>query len=273
MSRIAFIIFTIPAIALWADLGSAQMKPQKEVKFQVISLRPMKPGAGLSLAESPTPNGYRATLSLWQMIMLAYTTGDHTSWGATEVKNAPAWIGDFYDIDARVAQADLQAWQNQSSQHELLRSAMRAALADRCRLALHEEPSQAAMFELVVVKGGPHLRAAAPGSPLPQGGVKLPSGGAGIGTGRNGTVVWHYYSATMGDLVQFLKVMSNGRSVYDKTGLSGRYDFSFRQISEPVRGDDAIYNFPVDSLGLKLRQGKESRPNLVIDHIEKPRAN
>jgi uncharacterized protein (TIGR03435 family) len=126
------------------------------------------------------------------------------------------------------------------------------------------------MFELIVAKGGPLLKPTAPGATFPTGGMKLPGGGVGIAEGRT---VWHYDSATMGDLVQFLKISSNRRSIYDKTGLTGRYDFALRQISEPARGDDAIYSFPVGHLGLKLRPGKESRPILVIDHIERPSAN
>ena len=41
---------------------------------------------------------------------------------------------------------------------------------------------------------------------------------------------WQYYSATMGDLISSLKIISNRRSVYDKTGLTGNYDFTFQQI-------------------------------------------
>src|SRR5262249_11046078 len=112
-----------------------------------------------------------------------------------------------------------------------------------------------------------------PVATLPTGGAKLPSGGVAIGERSGGRTVWHYYSATTGDLVQFLKIISNRRSVYDKTGLTGRYDFTFQQISEPAGGDDAVYNFLIDHLGLKLRSGKESRTTLVIDHIERPSAN
>jgi len=279
MPRIAVSIGAtlVMAATFWMPFAAAQTnspaKPQREVKFEILSLRPIKPGTNLSFADRPTPNGYRATLSIWQTIMLAYTSDDSATWGATQLKNYPNWLGDFYDIDARVSQADLEAWQHQSSQHELLRSAMRAALRDRCKLAIHEEPSQAQMFELIVAKGGARLKPAAPGATLPPGGVKLPSGGVGVGERPDGRTVWHYYSATMEDLAQFLKIISNRRSVYDKTGLTGRYDFTFQQISEPARGDDAIDNFPIAHLGLKLKPGKESRPILVIDHIEKPSAN
>ncbi len=108
------------------------------------------------------------------------------------------------------------------------------------------------MLELIVAKGGPRLKPTTPGAALPIGGAKLPSGGVAIGEDSGGRTVWHYYSATTGDLVRFLKIIPNHRSVYDKTSLSGRYDFTFRQISEPASGDDAVYNFPIDHLGLKL---------------------
>jgi uncharacterized protein (TIGR03435 family) len=279
MLRIALSISAtfLVAATFWIPFSVAQVNPpaklQREVKFEILSLRPVKPGVVLSQNDRPAMNGYRATLSIWQTITLAYTDDDSVTWGATQIKNAPNWLGDFYDIDARVSQADLQAWQHQSSKQELLRSAMRAALQDRCKLAIHEEPSQAEMLELIVAKGGPRLKPAAPGATLPAGGAKLPSGGVAIGERPGGRTVWHYYSASMGDLVQFLKIISNRRSIYDKTGLTGRYDFTFQQISEPARGDEAIDNFPIDRLGLKLRPGRESRPILVIDHIEKPSAN
>jgi len=254
--------------------AAAQNNPnaRPEVRFEILSIRPIQPGAALSVKTDPTPNGFTARLSMWQLIMLAFTTDDAVTFGATQLRNDPNWLGAFYDIDARVSQADLKTWQHQSSAHELLRSALRTALRDRCRLAIHNEPGQAEMFDLIVAKGGPHLKPTAPGSAPPAGG-KLPSGGVAVGEQAHGRTVWHYYSATMGDLVQFLKIVSNRRSVQDKTGLTGHYDFTFQQIPEPLRGDDAINNFPIDHLGLKLRPGKESRPILVIDHIEKPTPN
>jgi hypothetical protein len=89
---------------------------------------------------TPSPNGFDSRLSLWQAIMVAYGPGNYVNWGSVEILKAPSWIDDFYDIKARVSQADLKAWQSQSKEQELLRSAMRAALKDRCKLAIHEQP-------------------------------------------------------------------------------------------------------------------------------------
>ena len=209
--------------------------------------------------------------------MLAYAPGTYLTWGGTEVRNFPSWNGDFYDFNARVAEADLKAWQHQSSQHELLRSAMRTALKERCKLEIHEEPSQAPDWELVIGKRGPRLPAAAPGSTAPNGaklGMKLKSGGLMGQDVVNGKQVKHFYGATMDDLVGFLTVLSRGVHVYDKTGLTGRYDFTFREVEPLDPGSrDPLDKYPLGQLGLELKRGMENRPILVIDHIERPSAN
>jgi uncharacterized protein (TIGR03435 family) len=60
-----------------------------------------------------------------------------------------------------------------------------------------------------------------------------------------------YHGATMQDLADFLVIMSGRIPVRDRTGLTGHYDFRIQQTPP----------------------GTESRPILVIDHIEKPTAN
>jgi uncharacterized protein (TIGR03435 family) len=99
--------------------------------------------------------------------MIAYAAGNSFTWSSVEVRHQPDWLAEYYDIEARVSQADLKAWQNQLKNHELLRSALRAALKERCKLAIGEEWSQARMFELVIAKGGPKLRTAALDAALP----------------------------------------------------------------------------------------------------------
>lgn len=246
---------------------------EKEVKFEVLSIHPIQPGSPLvSGSFAPTPNGFASRLSIWQAIMIAYAPGDYMTWGTTQVLKAPGWIGDFYDFNARVSQADLKAWQSQSKEHELLRSALRTALKERFNLVLHEQPSTGKIYELVVGKGGPRLNAAAPNSPLPAG-SKLPSGGIGVGRQlANGKTVWDYHRATMQDLAWFLTIVSGGVPVRDRTGLTGSYDFTFREV-ELAPDDEKVYRWPTDHLGLNVKPGTESKPILVIDHIEKPTAN
>jgi len=244
----------------------------KEFRFEAVSMRHMNFEMGVAMSTGPSPSGYVSRMSLWQLIMVAYSSEEPFNWGSFDVRNAPKWIGDFYDIRARVSQSDLKAWQNQGKGHELLRSALRAVLKDRCKLAIHEEPSKARVWELVVKKGGPRLKASDPNS-VPPDGAKRPSGAVWVGEEENGRQVENFYRSGMQDLADFLSIITRGRPpVRDKTGLTGRYDFTFRQVAL-VPGDDRVYSYPVGHLGLQIKAGFENRPILVIDHIEKPTPN
>ena len=264
MSLTGAVLLSLSGAAQIKDSNSAKI--EREIRFEVLSIRPLQLGsnlAGIRSTVNPTPNGFRATLTIWQFIQLAYAPEYNMVSGIRQTRNQPNWSGDLYDIDARVSNADLKAWQSQSSQHELLRAAARAALTERCKLAIHEQPSDAPIFELVVGKRGSRLNAAAPVA-ADLSGVKLPSGGVCAADRFKGskTEVLRFHRATTGDLIWFLSRLSPSIPIRDRTGLTGRYDFS-----------DRVNNYPIGHLGLQLKPGKESRPILVIDHIEKPSPN
>ena len=260
----------------------------KEVRFEVLSIKPM-PSDGQMYSSAPTgnanpsPNGFASRLSVFQMIMLAYASGNPVTWGSMQTRNMPSWSGKFYDINAHVGDADLRAWQHQSADHELLRSAMRTLLKERCRLAVHEEPSKGEALDLVIGKHGPKLQPADPRYKDP--GFKPPisrrlaSGGVSSGEVVKGMQAHHYYGATMGDLVEFLLPLARWVPVYDNTGLAGRYDFTLMEQPSPPDStprDNPSYfleKYPLAHLGLELKRRVETRPMLVIDHIEQPTAN
>jgi uncharacterized protein (TIGR03435 family) len=72
-----------------------------------------------------------------------------------------------------------------------------------------------------------------------------------------------------------------GHPVFDKTGLTGKYDFTLRyhgtRLSDRKADDmDPVQPLDVaiqDQLGLKLKRTKGPVQILVIDHIEKPSEN
>jgi hypothetical protein len=79
---------------------------------------------------------------IWDALELACVGDETTAWNSTPILNAPKLcFEDTYDFNARVSQADLQAWQSQKH-YDFLRSALRSALRDRCKLAIHEELAQ-----------------------------------------------------------------------------------------------------------------------------------
>jgi len=252
---------TFPAIA---------QNAQKDLRFEVFSIKPAPPGRGGG-SLLPTPNGFTTRLSLREAILFAYgPPGPPSMWNYVELRNLPPWFAEPYAIDARVSPADLKAWQNQDANHNLLRSALRASFKERCKLAIHEEPAEREMFELVIAKKGLRLKAAVPKADLPQG-VRLESGGIQtfINGGRDG---WNFYGATIQDLAHVLSMISFGGPVRDRTGLSGRYDFTLRRPAE-VPNAELLDSLPLSALGLQLKRGKENRPILVIDHVERPTQN
>jgi uncharacterized protein (TIGR03435 family) len=70
------------------------------------------------------------------------------------------------------------------------------------------------------------------------------------------------------------------RIVVDKTGLTGRYDFSLRWTPDDAPDSSAshpsapsMFTAIQEQLGLKLVPSKGHVEVLVIDHIEKPSEN
>ncbi len=64
----------------------------------------------------------------------------------------------------------------------------------------------------------------------------------------------------------------------DKTGLTGKYDFSLHWTPDNVESTDpnappGLFTAIQEQLGLKLEPVKAPVDVLVIDHVEKPSAN
>jgi len=274
MVRASFLPLAIclltPAIVTFP--AAAQSNQGDQFKFEVLSIKPVKRGSGMQVGiPNPTPNGFTATAYMNQLVAFAYgPPAPPFGPDRTEISNLPNWSADdVYAVDARVSQADLKAWQSQGKNRDLLRSALRAALKERFKLVLHEEPAQRTLFELVVAKRGPRVKPAAPGASLPVG-VNLASGGVATGIGPRGENGMNFHGATMADLADFLTPGRDG-PVRDRTGLTGRYDFQVPRVETP--GEGRGYDASISQLGLELKRGTENRPILVIDHVERPTSN
>lgn len=280
--------------ALWNSQAAAQGSSQahgsksvgddarnEEMKFEVISIRPVKPGwspyeGGVAQLSNtiPTPTGFVSALTVWQMLMIAYAPSD-LAWDGVPMINPPNWLHDpdWYVINARVSEADISAWRNQSAHHELLRTAMQDLLKKRCKLVAHKQPAELPDYKLVIGKKGLKMKATAPGAPLPKG-IPLATGGVRSGHRLGDRSIWDYYGANIGELVAFLGNASPTRPIHDGTGLTGRYDFVMQQIDDPARDPEMqVYNWPVAPLGLELKPGSYHAFKLVIDHMEKPTPN
>jgi uncharacterized protein (TIGR03435 family) len=198
---------------------------REQFAFEVVSIRPHKPGTE-GIDTKYLPNGYRTTMPLRNLILYAYIPQVETRFMSTIV-NAPAWLHDLYDIDARVAPEDSAAWQKAQStpdpESELLQSALQEALKERCKLALHITPIEVPYLDLVVGKDGAKLKETVPGA-IERVSGKTSILGKGFYIDDNGKR--QFVGVSMDDFTRILRRFNHPQPVQDKTGLTGRYDFT-----------------------------------------------
>ena len=145
---------------------------------------------------------------------------------------------------------------------------VRSLLADRFGLKLHREPRQLPVYALAIDEGGPKIKPA--GDPSAEPKVFF----------RKGEVEAH--NRDMAWLTAILERQLR-RTVLDRTGLTGSYDFDLqfgpRPLAAPSADDSSDPPGPSlntalqTQLGLTLKAAKDAVEILVIDEAKKPGAN
>jgi uncharacterized protein (TIGR03435 family) len=268
--------------------------------FEVDSVKPSQ-GAFVPSNFSLTPwddysatNGrFRADASLLTYIEFAYKLWPNEL-QSREFSHLPKWAAnDRYSIEARAASGN--------PTKDQMRLMVQSLLADRFQLATHFDARDAPVFELRLAKAGqlgPKLVSHADGPPCDKPGTSPGEGLPGFpfdchslsAIPKPGTVLVLVGSrdVTMDVLAGALSSLISaglGRPVIDKTGLTGRFDFTLEWAHEPrapAATDSPAPSAPVgptpiealrDQLGLRLEPAKASLPVLVIDHVERPSEN
>jgi uncharacterized protein (TIGR03435 family) len=172
----------------------------------------------------------------------------------------PDWAKtEKFNLAAVVDQDDKDAFQQLDIAHRQLM--IQALLAERFKLKAHRETRELPVYALVVAKGGPKLQE----SKL----VGTPDLGSSIDK-TLGQISAH--NVDLSQLVPGL-IQIVGRTVQDKTGLTGKYDFVLTW--DPDHTTDgppqaSIFKAIEDQLGLKLEPVTGKVDCLVIDHVDKP---
>src|SRR5690242_8456129 len=145
-----------------------------------------------------------------------------------QIVGAPGWVrSDKYDVAAKAAEGDPQVDQ--------IRAMLRQLLEDRFQLKYHWETRESPVYFLTVSKPGkvkesepgdcpPPMSGPGPGSP-----DDAPCGGL-----RNSPGHTKGYKLTAADLAGSLSFLL-GKSVLDKTGLTGKYDVELEWTPERVQ--------------------------------------
>jgi len=278
--RASFARVTVSATLLLAFLGAGSRAPRwiafaqqaPKLSFEVASIKPgnlNEPRSGFFL--QPGGRLTASNVSLKNLIGYAYDVRGH------QIAKGPSWLdSDAYTIEAKpdstftLPPGPLPPGPPSPAQSAPIRMMMQSLLAERFRLTFHRENRELPVFELVLAKGGSKLKDATDTAKGPPDG--LLRGGRGEVFGM-AVPMW---------VVAFMLTQEIGRSVIDKTGLGGKYDFELKWTPDALRriGDaDALPEAPAlvtalqEQLGLRLESAKGPVDVLVIDHAEQPDAN
>lgn len=246
-----------------ASAPASQGPRAKKAAFDVVSVRSAKSACSLFMT-GPAHGRYTGRcVTLWALIYNTYKVRSFQDYPP----GLPSWADkDKFDIEAKADDDTTAAMEKLSmpEQANLGREMLESLLADRFRLGVHYESKVQPIYELVLAKGGFKLK------PLPA--DQKPGGMS----GRPGEMILH--GKSIADLAHWLSISNPaGRTVVDKTGVTGNYDIDLKWTPDDQQGTpDAgptLFTAIEEQLGLKLEPAKGPVDTLVIDHVEKPSEN
>lgn len=253
--------------------------------FEVVSLKPST-GALIGAPNSDGgpgtryPERFATNATLRGLIFRAFGLVD-----IEEQISGPKWIDtDKFAIDAR-----MPAGTTVEEFHTMLQN----LLAERFKLEVHHETKVLRVYELGVAKNGPKLKESAAASGV--GPVTYPDGLKNDANGfpvlppdRPGFIssfgpgLQSHWTARQQSMPQLARMLRQPNAVMDlvidKTGLTGRYDFTLEYTMQPRAGaaverDDTpgsnLFEALEQQLGLKLAETKAPFDVVVIDRAER----
>jgi len=259
--------------------GAVLQKDNENVKlpvFDVVSIRPNKSVSGGMRISFQDESFTAANLTLRNFLINSYDVKEDL------ISGLPDWARSaHFDIDAKVVNPDMD--QMEKLTREQRRQMLLKVLQDRFHLQAHLETKILPVYELIVAKGGPKftgdgaaaadIHAAAAKSGFTAGGMLV----------NDGELVGHIMPVSS---LAYSLSGEVGRTVIDKTGLTGNYDFELKWTPEAEAGTSvdngqtgpqstasSIFTAVQEQLGLKLQPAKGPVETLVVDHVEKPSPN
>jgi uncharacterized protein (TIGR03435 family) len=254
----------------------------KGPQFEVASIKPAAPDArGMFIRPSPGGRVTVTNMTLKELITIAYRIQPY------QISGGPAWLGSArYDISAKA--------ENTLKDGEL-QPMLQALLADRFQLTLRRETKELPIYALVLArkdgKLGPKLIESKEGGCTVPDFTKPPAppepGKKYCGQQMMSPRSLTANSVPIANIVPMLARML-GRTVIDKTGLTGKYDISAEWAPDealmlPSSPDGArpvsdgsgpsIFTALQEQLGLKLESQKGPVEVFVVERAEKPSEN
>ncbi len=273
----AFLTLAVAAIA--------QTDPRPE--FEVASIKPSAPGGrGMFIRNSPGGRINVTNMTLKELIVVAYRIQPF------QISGGPSWFDSArYDISAKAETAPKEG------ELPLL---LQSLLADRFQLVVERGTKELPIYALVMArkdgKFGPGLTEAKEGGCTPFDPAKPPPPPQPgqppelrCGNMMMQPRALHAVSIPIANLIPMLSRFL-GRSIVDKTGLTGKYDINLEwtpdetqlaqlQLPPDVKlppfdpNGPSIFTAVQEQLGLKLESQKGPVEIFVVTRAEKPSEN
>jgi uncharacterized protein (TIGR03435 family) len=249
-------------------------------EFEVASIRPSAPPNSQRIrvdfdggpgTVDPTRFTCR-NCSLSMLVMHAYNVQYH------QVAGLNARSGELYDIAARVPEGATKAE---------FRSMLQKLLRDRFRMTSHYETKEMQTYELIVAKGGPKIKKAAPETSAAEIGASdrpetsqitldrdrfpiLPRGKGGYASIK-GRARMQVFNETMDQLSSRICNQLD-TPVANASGLAGRYDFSLYWAGDTQEmtndAGPSLFSALESQLGLRLVGKKAPVTIIAVDHLD-----
>lgn len=265
-----------------SEAGRIQAQSPDSSSFEVVSIKPAEPGGRGGLIRFAPGGRFEANAVPVKLLMqVAYDLQSFQIVGLPPWADSDRFIVDAKAADAKIPNAapgnpSIMTDDERRVAEAKLHSRLQALLADRFNMKAHRETREMPVYALVVAKGGSKLKPANERRGL--------MGGRGQLTGTGASL----------DMLVRLLSNTTGRTVIDRTGLNGAYDFKLQWAPDPGQmelsglpvpgappgGQDApppdgpsLFTAIQEQLGLRLEASKGPVEVLVVDHVEKPSAN
>jgi uncharacterized protein (TIGR03435 family) len=260
------------ATAAWAQ--SQTSAPASHAQFEVATIKPS--GICDDFGAAQPGRLKMSCVTVEDLIQLAhgyFANGVSYTPRILQISGGPNWLSsDHYDIEATA--------EGNPSQAVMRGPMLQALLADRFKLAFHHDTKEGAVYALTVAKSGVKMPSLAEGSCTPVDMKHPPQPGSPPATlcghetrRKNGQVqTVNVQGISAADLAAGLFVELSGRTVIDKTGLSGLFDLHLEFTPDDGTGP-SFFTAIQEQLGLKLESAKGPVKVFVIDHIERPSGN
>jgi uncharacterized protein (TIGR03435 family) len=224
--------------------------------FEVASLKPNHLDTRGFIGAVPGGKGFRGFqgtgVRLIPLMMQAYNVAD---W---QISGGPEWMwSDAFDIDARA---------ESPANYGQIRRMLQTLLRDRFKLEIRRETKEEPVYALVFEKDSPNLVPHADDGAVPA--IRVGS--------KPGERIFENMPIAR---LTMLVMGETHRTVLDKTGLDGSYDFKLQYASSLRKGPESSPELgesvfaAVRKLGLRLESQRGPSEYLVVEHVEKPSAN